>query len=158
MPRLEEGVARKFIEGADRHLAESGERFTALQLELQLQELRHDVAHAAPDDARHAWRARGWQPGIPPAALADLTEGQIAELRDRTIAEDIERDRALLAGVPSNPGIAPSHRQRRLAQRALSADDLKRHVAEQRQERRQQPAHGRAEQRSPRARRDRNRK
>src|SRR5205814_6117536 len=104
LPRAEEGVARRFIETADRNLIEQGQRFTAQQLALQAEELRRDVT-TDPDPAsdRHAWRGQRYQAGIPAADLQKLSESQREDLVRARIAEDLARDRALSAAPPEAP-------------------------------------------------------
>ena len=120
MPRAEEGVARRFIETADRNLVEGGERFTDQQVDLAVQGLHDDLeAGAGPDDTRHAWRTETYRPGIPEADLAKLDETQRAALHQR-IDDDLRRDRDLLAALTVDPRQErPTRAGRRAAQRQL---------------------------------------
>lgn len=119
MPRLEEGVARKFIETADRNQVEQGTRFSDRQVDLQLDELRGDVAAGAPpDDRRHLWRAQGWRPGIPESDLERLEPPEREDLH-RHIADDLERDRALFRALPADPDLVPTSSDRRAVRAAL---------------------------------------
>jgi hypothetical protein len=110
----EEGVAREFIKSADKNLVEQGQRFSDRQVELQTAELRSDVlAHPTPDAEVHSWRA-----GIPASELAQLPPEERAALHGR-VADDISRDRSLLAAVGEGPDHTPSRRERRDAARNL---------------------------------------
>lgn len=139
MPRAEEGVARRFIESADRTEVETGERYSTRQLDLQVEELRSDSTHPATDD-RHAWRRSGWKPGIPEADLATLTPADRRDL-DRHVTAQLDRDRALLAAIPI-PEQPPAQLRRgarrgarrhldpqKLAERTDQARDRRRHPA-----------------------------
>ena len=114
MPKSEAGVARQFIETADRNLVEQGQRFSPRQVELQMEELRNDVLlHPNPDAEVHSWRA-----GMPASELAKLSPEERAALHGR-IADDLSRDRTLLAAVGPRPDHKPTRRQRREATRAV---------------------------------------
>lgn len=126
MPRLEEGVARKFIESADRNQVEQGTRFSDRQVELQLDELRDDLDTASPADARHAWRARAWRPGIPDTELERLSPAERDDL-NRHISHDLERDRALFRALPADPELAPTRADRRAARSGLDPQALRQH-------------------------------
>lgn len=120
MPRAEEGVARRFIETADRNLVEGGERFSSQQVALAVEGLREDLDSGADaGDARHAWRLAAYRPGIPQGDLARLDAAQRAAL-DRRLEDDLRRDRALLAALPADPRQErPTRTGRRAAQREL---------------------------------------
>jgi hypothetical protein len=112
----EEGVAREFIKSADKNLVEQGQRFSDRQVELQMAELRSDaLAHPNADAEVHSWRA-----GIPASELAKLPPEERTALHGR-VADDIARDRALLAAVGEAPDHMPSRRERREAARNLDA-------------------------------------
>jgi hypothetical protein len=128
LPRVEEGVARRFVETADRQLAEQGRRFTHRQLDAQIEELRADATgRPQPGDSAHQWRARAWTPGIPDSQLAQLTPRQIDDLRTASIVTDLERDRALLNAVrdPQVPGPEPTRAQRTAAAAHLPSGTLR---------------------------------
>ena len=133
MPRAEEGVARRFIESADRNLVEGGERFSDQQVGLAVEGLRHDLeAGAGPRDARNAWRLEAYRPGIPEGDLAKLDDAQRAAL-DRRLEDDLRRDRALLAAMPVDPRQdRPTRAGRRAAQRELPAAPIAAARVEQR--------------------------
>jgi hypothetical protein len=117
--RAEEGILRTFIETADRNEVESGQKFTERQLDLQLDEMRTELAASDDDaDTRHGWRATRYRPGVPDTELAKLTPGQRADLQ-RSIDADIAHDRALLAALPADPSITPSRGAQRAAAKAL---------------------------------------
>jgi len=112
----EEGVAREFIKSADKNLVEQGQRFSDRQVELQMAELRSDVlANPNADAEVHSWRA-----GIPASELAKLPPEERAALHGR-VADDIARDRTLIAAVGEGPDHKPSRRERREAARNLDA-------------------------------------
>ncbi|MTD44873.1 hypothetical protein GKE82_11365 [Conexibacter sp. W3-3-2] len=136
MPRAEEGVARRFIETADRTQVETGERYSTRQLDLQIEELRADTEHPTTDE-RHAWRAQSWRPGLPEAQLADLAPDDRQEL-DRHLTAQLDRDRALLAAVPSleQPSTRPRGAARRTARQAVDPDLLRDRTREARDQRR----------------------
>jgi len=139
MPRLEEGVARRFIESADRNQVEQGTRFTDRQLESQLDELRADLDNAGPADEQHAWRARAWRAGIPDSQLHDIQPTERAELH-RHIAEQLDRDRDLFRALPENPDARPARADFGAARGRLDPGDLRRRRAELRRVREQPSA------------------
>ncbi len=136
LPRAKEGVARKFIETADRSHVETGERYTTRQLDLQIEELRADAVHPATDE-RHAWRQATWQPGLPERKLAALTPDQRRDV-DRHLVEQLDRDRALLAAVPSpeQPPTQLTRGARRDARSHVDPKELRENTDHARQARR----------------------
>ena len=136
LPRAEEGVARRFIESADRNLVEGGERFTDQQVGLAVEGLRDDLeSNAGPRDARNAWRLDAYRPGIPEGDLAKLDDAQRAAL-DRRLEDDLRRDRALLAALPVDPRQdRPTRAGRRAAQRELDPAPVAAARLEQRSQR-----------------------
>lgn len=146
LPRSEEGVARRFIEAADRSTIETGQRFTPKQLDLQIEELRADTQHPATDD-RHNWRRTSWKPGLPESQLEDLPVPDRADLH-RHIQDQLDQDRALLAAVrpPDLPTVRPKPRQLRQARKAADPIVVKAHVRRAKDHRREPappPAHHR---------------
>jgi hypothetical protein len=147
MPRVQEGVARRFIEAADRNQVEQGTRFTDNQLDSQLAELRSDVAEAPDaDDPRHLWRARRFAGGISDSDLGKLNADQRADLH-RSVADDLARDRALLGALPDDSRPVASRQERRSARDALAREDLQRHQRIVRETRKANAAERRLEER-----------
>lgn len=146
LSRPEEGVARRFIETADRNQIETGARYTPRQLDLQIAELRTDAEHPSGDD-RHRWRTSSWKPGLPESQLEKLTPEHRRQLSAH-ISDQLDRDRALLAAIPDpeRPAGAPSRKQTRKASRQIDTRSLKDHTRRARDQRREPappPAHHR---------------
>lgn len=118
MPRAEEGVARKFIETADRNLVESGQRFSQSQVDVAVEGLRSEVTTGAGSAAAaSAWRLATYRPGVPESELAKLPEAERTELYKR-VDDDLERDRRLFAALPDShrQDRVPAHRRRAATQ------------------------------------------
>jgi hypothetical protein len=124
MPAAEYGVARKFIETADKNQVEQGRRFSDKQIDLAAEGLRADLKSGrGAEDPVHAWRA-----GMPQSQLDKLSPEERQSL-NRRIGEDLERDRKLLGGAPGDEAL-PRGRARRAAQSVVGH----RHVRERRSE------------------------
>jgi len=139
LPRIEEGVARKFVEAAERNEVEQGTRFTDRQLDLQLDELRADASSRQPDpdDPRHAWRAHSDRHASEAAGGADRAQLDLAprSTRERILA-DLQRDRDLLRALPQDES-RPTRRDRRTASTQLDRTEVRQETRRVRRERRQ---------------------
>jgi hypothetical protein len=135
LPRAQEGVARRFIETADRQHVETGERYTTRQLDLQIEEIRTDTTQP-PDHDAHDWRRTTWAPGLPNRDLAALTDRDHQQLQEHVTAQ-IDRDKALLATIPppDQPSVRPGRREHRQARRHLDPHARREHTVRAREAR-----------------------
>jgi hypothetical protein len=127
LPRAEEGVARRFVEDADRGKLERGQRFSDQQVDAQIGELRREITQA-PQPHRRGGAAP--EPG-------DGTQHAERDVsHDAGLADDLRRDRALLAALPED-GVADA-RAHRAAKALLPLEQVRTRRREERRKRRRQ--------------------
>lgn len=138
LPRIDEGVARKFVEAAERNEVEQGTRFTDRQLDLGLDELRADAHDRTPDpdDPQQAWRASSGTPAGEPLDARGRAAPQPPRSTRERIMRDLERDRALLGALPQDES-RPSRRHRRTAVTRLDRKTVRTEIKRVRHERRE---------------------